>query len=138
MQGILALVAYKVTTKSLTLSMEHISVPVRTFEAIALQDSTFTAFFKQVGNFLSIKGWGHKIRILWIIISTLFIVAFPSLASAMTGYAPLTKPFVQGKDGLQFPLTSYRQVIYVVHDADRLGLQSPLILTSVPKNSSGK
>lgn len=116
------------------MSMEHHSVPLGTFEAIALQDSTFFALYKQIRNFFSIKGWRHQLRVLWIILSTLFIVAFPTLVGAMTGYAPVTDPFVEGKDGQLVPLTSYRQVRYIVHDADRVGLNKPLLLANVPED----
>lgn len=132
-QGLLALIAYKVTTKSLTMSMECHAVPVSTFEAITLQDSTLVAAYKQIRNFLSIKGWQHNLRLLWIILSTLFIVSFPILAGAMTGYAPVTNPFLQGKDGELNPLASYEQALYIVHDADRVGLESPFILSVIPE-----
>lgn len=131
-QALLALIAYKVSTKSLTMSMEHHSIPIGTFEAITLQDSTVKALSKQIGNFLTIKDWRHQLRLSWIILSTLFVVAFPTLAGAMTGYAPVTDPFVQGPDGQLVPFASYLQVFYIVHDADRLGIASPLVLTNVP------
>jgi hypothetical protein len=128
----LAIIAYKVTTKSLSMAMEHHSVPIGTYEAISLQGSTFVALCKQIRNFLSIRSWQHKLRILWIILSTLFIVCFPTLVGAMTGYAPLTDPFVQGDAGELIPFTSYLDVRYIVHDAERVGLESPLILSNVP------
>lgn len=137
-QVLLALIAYKVTTKSLTMSMEHQTIPIGTFEAVALQDATGIAFYKQISNFLAIKNWRHQLRIFWIILSTLFIVAFPTLASAMTGYAPVTNPFLKGQDGQLIPFTSYRQVRYIIHDADRVGLASPLILSNVPPDDVGK
>ena len=112
------------------MSMERHAVPVGTFEAITLQDSTFVAIYKQIRNFLSIKGWQHKLRLSWIILSTLLIVIFPILAGAMTGYAPKTDAFVRGDNSVLNPLASYLSVMYIVRDADRLGLQSPLILTN--------
>ncbi len=135
LQGLLALIAYKVTTKSLTMSMEHQAIPMKTFEAITLQDSTLLAFYKQSRNFFSITSWRHQLRILWIILSTLFIVAFPTLVSAMTGYAPVTDAFLKGEDGQLVPMMHYRSVIYIVHDADRVDLKSPLILTNVPPHN---
>lgn len=120
------------------MSLEKHSVPLGTFEAIALQDSTLIAFYKQVCNFLSIKGWQHQLRMSWIILSTLFIVAFPTLVSAMTGYAPVTDPFLQGGDGQLIPFASYLSVMYIVHDADRIGLNSPLILSNVHADNDCK
>lgn len=136
-QAVLALIAYKVTTKSLMMSMEQVSVPIETFEAVTLQDSSFVAFYKQLHSFLAVRGWRHQLRIAWIILSTLFIVAFPTLASAMTGYAPLTDAFLRAQDELLIPFTSYRQIHYIVHDADRIGLDKPLVLTNVPGDSIG-
>lgn len=118
------------------MSMEHQAIPIRTFEAITLQDSTLLAFYKQLRNFFSIRSWRHQLRILWIILSTLFVVAFPTLVSAMTGYAPVTEAFLKDRDGQLVPLMSYRSVIYIVHDADRVDLKSPLILTNIPEDPS--
>jgi hypothetical protein len=118
--------------------MEEQSIPLRTFEAVALQDSTFVAFYKQTSTFLSMRNWRHKLRIFWIILSTVFIVAFPTLASAMTGYAPLTDPFVRGQGGQLVPLSSYLDVIYIIHDAERLGLASSLVLTNIPSDNASK
>ena len=120
------------------MSMEQVSVPIGTFEAITLQDSTFTAIYKQLRDILSIRSWRNQLRILWVILSTLFIVAFPSLASAMTGYAPVTSAFVQAPDGQLVPFTSCLPIRYIVHDADRLGLDKPLILTDVVEDSTCK
>ena len=118
------------------MSMEHQAIPIRTFEAITLQDSTLLAFYKQLRNFFSIRSWRHRLRILWVILSTLFIVAFPTLVNAMTGYAPVTDAFVRGGDGQLVPLMNYRNVIYIIHDADRVDLKSPLILTDIPEDTS--
>jgi hypothetical protein len=137
-QGLLALVAYRVTTMSLTMAMERHAVPVGTFEAITLQDSTFVALYKQIRNFLSIKGWKQRLQLFWIILSTLFIVIFPILAGAMTGYAPVTTPFVQGDRGELNPLESYVSAVYMVHDADRIGLPSPLVLSIIPAMEPGE
>ena len=134
----MALIAYEVTTKSLTMSMEQHTIPIAAFEAVALQDSTLLAFYKQVSSFLSIRNWRHQLRILWIILSTLFIVAFPTLVGAMTGYAPVTDPFLKGQDGQLIPFTSYRQVRYIVWDADRVGLPSPLVLGNIIDGSVRK
>jgi hypothetical protein len=134
LQVLLACIAYKVTTKSLNMSMGHHAVPVGTFEAITLQDSTFVALCKQICNFLSIRSWQDKLRLLWIIFSTLFIVIFPTLVGAMTGYAPATNPFVEGNDGELIPLASFLEVKYIVHDAERIGLESSLILSNIPIN----
>jgi hypothetical protein len=124
--------------KSLTMSLERTSVPVRTFEAVALQDPSINTLFKQIGDFLSIKGGAHRLRILWMILSTIFVVAFSTLAGAMTGYAPVTDPFLHGQDGQLVPFDSYLNVIYIVHDADRVGLENPLILTNIPGSANGR
>ncbi len=118
------------------MSMEHQAIPIGTFEAITLQDSIFLAFHKQLRNFSFRRSWRHQLRISLIVLSTLFIVAFPTLVSAMTGYAPVTETYVTGADGQLILLTSYRSVRYIVHDADRVELKSPLVLADISEDTA--
>jgi hypothetical protein len=74
----------------------------------------------------------------WVILSTLFIVAFPTLAGSMTGYAPVTDGFLQDQDGKLIPYIQSRPIRYIVHDSDRLGLDKPLILSDIPEESNCK
>jgi hypothetical protein len=57
---------------------------------------------------------------------------------SMTGYAPVTNPFLLDPDGQLIPFASYRPVRYIVHDAERLGLKSPLVLSDVPGENGCK
>ncbi|KAK4209700.1 hypothetical protein QBC37DRAFT_240442, partial [Rhypophila decipiens] len=69
-----------------------------------------------------------KITAVFIIISMLFIVAFPTLASAMTGYRPNAKAFVEDDTGTLIPFEAFSLSAYVVHDGSRIGLKDGQVI----------
>jgi hypothetical protein len=50
----------------------------------------------------------------------LFALAFPIMASAMTGYRAETLPFIKDKDGNLISAEQFTTVAYVIHDGARI------------------
>lgn len=75
--------------------------------------------------------------VVFIMLSILFVVAFPTLISAMTGYRFNTEPFIADTQNALIPFARFALVAYVIHDGDRVGLGPdypvPFIPPSLPK-----
>ncbi|KAM7215732.1 hypothetical protein V8F06_008842 [Rhypophila decipiens] len=69
-----------------------------------------------------------KLTAIFIILSMLFIIAFPTLASAMTGYRPNAKAFVVDNTGVLIPFESLSLAAYVIHDGSRIGFKDGQVI----------
>ncbi|KAH6626304.1 hypothetical protein B0J18DRAFT_137439 [Chaetomium sp. MPI-SDFR-AT-0129] len=66
----------------------------------------------------------HKTAAIFALLSLIFVLVFPTLAGAMTGYVMKTDPYVKdapGEDGNYIRFDEFDFVAYVVHDAWRIG-----------------
>lgn len=51
----------------------------------------------------------------------MFTIAFPTLASAMTGYTGIVKAYVpEFPGGNQITFNSFAPVLYIIHDGERI------------------
>lgn len=55
-----------------------------------------------------------------MVTTLIFILFFPTFASAMTGYSSIVSDFVADVDGNYVPLDKFRQAAYVIHDGWRI------------------
>lgn len=58
----------------------------------------------------------------FIILTMLYVLAWPTFASAMTSYTPSTQPLVYARDGSYIPMGDFQPVVYTIHDGWRIGL----------------
>jgi hypothetical protein len=136
-QAVLALVSYKVHTMALLRLMERNPVSYGTFEAITLQDSSLSAIFQTSRDLFLNQGPRAKATVLWMTISAAFAIAFPTMASAMTGYSSTVEAVVT-VNGTFIPFSDFQMVRYVIHDGDRVpGLSKDYLVTS-SRDSTGK
>jgi hypothetical protein len=67
--------------------MEQRPVSYGTFEAITFRNSTFASLWLMTRDYATNGGVRAKAAITWMIMASLYVLAFPTLMSAMTGYA---------------------------------------------------
>jgi hypothetical protein len=123
-QAVFTFCAYHAFTKALVRSMETSSVSYGIFKTITLSDVSLSGLFILCRDFASNARLREKLAILWIITSASFILIFPTLASAMTGYSANSKAFIQS-EGQLIPFSAFRLIRYVIHDGSRVGLYDP-------------
>jgi hypothetical protein len=59
----------------------------------------------------------------WIVLSTVFVVSFPTLASAMTGYSGNSKAYIQDANDNLVPWgTNMVNVNFIIYDGWRVNL----------------
>jgi hypothetical protein len=66
-----------------------------------------------------------------MLLSTFYVISFPTLMAAMTGYIATYKPYVEDSDQNLLEWSQVKQVAYIINDAHRLnGFDGPLIATT--------
>jgi hypothetical protein len=68
-------------------------------------------------DFFLNQGRRAKATVLWMTVSAAFAVAFPTMASAMTGYSSTVEAVVT-VDGTFIPFLDFQMVRYVIHGGD--------------------
>lgn len=119
-QVLLTYVAYRVFTKSLGRAMEGSQVSYHTFAAFAFEPGTVTGVFMLARDFASNRSLRSKMIVSWALVSTLYIVAFPTLSSAMTGYTSVMEAYLEDKSQNLVRWELFREVVYSIEDADRI------------------
>lgn len=120
-QGILVAICFLVYGKALVRSMESTSVTFGTYEAITLQSGSITGSLKLARDLFKNPTLRAKFLIFWIILSALFVLLFPTMASAMSGYAANIDAYILTDTGDMAPYSKFNILRYVIHDAERLG-----------------
>ena len=93
---------YRAFTKCLTRMMERSPVSFKTFESITLQDSSVWALANLIKDYSTNSGVRAKLSVSWMILALSYVLGFPTLMSAMTGYSGRSWHF-QGPNGLPSP-----------------------------------
>jgi hypothetical protein len=130
-QVLLALVSYRIFSKYITAQMEITPISYGTFKTIFLDEGP--SFWSTIGlmrEFIWYRALDSKVAMTWMILSSSFVVLFPTLASAMTGYSGNSVPFVpdpQTENLLKW--AEFNQLDYIVHDGNRIGLGDDYIVT---------
>lgn len=146
---------YRAFTKCLTRMMERSPASFKTFESITLQNSSVWALGNLIKDYSTNSGVRAKLSVSWMILALSYVLGFPTLMSAMTGYSgtswllpspqwppqpkatnygsvPATsQPYIQTPDGSQVHWSSFRLVNYIIHDGWRVGLTGDYIVKAV-------
>jgi hypothetical protein len=59
---------------------------------------------------------------IFMLISITFVTSWPTIAGSMTGYVPVTQPFIADKNENLFRFSELKLLYYVIHDGQRVGL----------------
>lgn len=63
-----------------------------------------------------------KLVMVFIIFNLMFVVAFPTIAGAMTGYSTNAKAYIPDPTGNLIAYSDFVPVIFMIHDAERINL----------------
>jgi hypothetical protein len=83
------------------------------------QDNSALATWKLVSGFFKV-GLASKMAMCFMIWTALFILAFPTLVSSMTGYKPYNKAYVNSATGNLVQFSEVPPVAYLIKDGDRV------------------
>ena len=86
LQVLLAWLSYRVFTDALLRTTEVAYVPYDLFTSLALYSTKTDALWQLSKGLYGMPGWRVKAIIGWLLFSTAYLAAFPSLIDAMSGY----------------------------------------------------
>jgi hypothetical protein len=123
-QSIMAYYSWKAFSAYVRVSMDSIPVTFDTFFAIYLEEAaSLKSTAKLIRDFATRQGLRSRLAMAYIVTTMLFLLAWPTLASAMTGYTAAEGAYVFDNDGNLLSIAGFHQVLYVIHDGWRIGLK---------------
>ncbi|KAK1673443.1 hypothetical protein BDP55DRAFT_695443 [Colletotrichum godetiae] len=129
-QALLTWITWRVFVDYTTTSIQTKPVTYDFFRTIFLQDQpNFWSTWHMVRDFARSRGLRSKVMMIIMVLVTIFILCFPTLGSAMTGYVANNDAYVQGSDGMLIPFGGFEVVGYVIHDGWRIGMEGNTTLT---------
>ncbi|KAI4906904.1 hypothetical protein J4E90_010107 [Alternaria incomplexa] len=134
-QLLLAWVNYRVFNEWLVYHMEMHHTSYKLYAAVAFETTTMATLGVLGKEFLAYGACTWKRLFRWLaifsmLLSTLYVIAFPTLMAAMTGYITTYQPYIEDFDGNLMEWSKAKDVAYIIEDADRVGLEAPLIVTA--------
>jgi hypothetical protein len=138
-QILLAWVNYRVFNEWLVYHMEMHLTSYKLYAAVAFETTTMATLGVLGKEFLAFgkRTWSRFFRwlaILSMLLSTFYVLSFPTLMAAMTGYITTYELYVKNYEHNLIEWSKIRRVIYVINDAERVGYNSPLIVTENDSN----
>ncbi|KAI1505009.1 hypothetical protein F5X99DRAFT_333900 [Biscogniauxia marginata] len=122
-QAVMAMIAWRVFADYVTTSMEVSPITYATFFIIFLHDSpSILSTVRLVRDFIFSRSLKSKVAMLFMISSMIFILGWPTFASAMTGYTSISKAYVLDISDSYIPFSEFQALSYVIHDGWRVNL----------------
>lgn len=140
LQMALAWVNWTVFNEWVVYHAERWRTGYKMYTAVALQTTSWTMMGVAAKEFLCFgeRTWARFFRWLamfCIFISTLYVLAFPTLMAAMTGYITTYEPYLEDYDRNLIEWSKVEEVVAIVRDAERLGLgfEKPLVVVETDR-----
>lgn len=116
--------------------METAPVTYRTFwTSFMRSDASLLSVIRLIRDFASRRGLRSKVAMAFMIITMVFVMVFPTLAGAMTGYTANNEAVIKFGNGTQTPFGKFRQLVAIIHDGDRVNLTSEyMVFKGSPQN----
>lgn len=110
--------------------MEVAPITLRTYRTIFLpKGSLLVDTLRMIRDFSFRHGLQSKIAMCFMIFTMVFTLAFPTFASAMTGYSGNVGAFVNATDNNYVPFEAFEYAYFVIHDGWRIGKEGDYLVT---------
>jgi len=97
--------------------MEVLPISYGTYRTMFIREGlSFTALVNLIYEFWSYRPLSSVLAMVWIVLCASFIIAFPTLESAMTGYSSNGQAFILDNSGNYLKFTDLYLIDYVIHD----------------------
>jgi hypothetical protein len=111
--------------------MEVAPVTYSSFRAVFLESGpSITSIARLFRDFAFRKGFQSKIAAAFMLTTMIFALAFPTFASAMTGYTGAVEAFVRDQQNPNYiRFNEFRPVRYIIYDGDRINRTKNFLVT---------
>ncbi|KAI1460424.1 hypothetical protein F4805DRAFT_392504 [Annulohypoxylon moriforme] len=138
-QAYMAFMSWRVFTIYVTTSMEFAPVTYTVFFTVFLQsEPTFYSTLNIARAFVSHRGLRSKIAMSFMIWSMLFLMAWPTIAGAMTGYTTVREALILDYKGHYIPFREFQPIAYIIHDGWRVNLTGNYIVSLYGSGAAAK
>ncbi|TDZ40013.1 hypothetical protein C8035_v004853 [Colletotrichum spinosum] len=122
-QALLAWISWSVFSDYVTTSIEVSPVSYETFWAMFLQDSpTAWSTWYLVRDFSRSHGLRSRAVMVFMVAVAVFVLLFPTLGGAMSGYQANNAAYVNTDQGQMIKFSELKMLAYVIHDGWRVNL----------------
>ncbi|CAI6336751.1 unnamed protein product [Periconia digitata] len=129
-QFALAFVSWRVFANYLTTCMEVQPINYQLFRSVFLEnDASLASTYLIIKNFFSRGRLRSVTAMIFIASVLLYIAAFPTIISAMSGYDSEVASYVMDSNQNLVPFSDYSRLAMIVHDAGRIGLEDDYVVT---------
>lgn len=130
-QTLLTYISWRTFSKYLYSILATDPITYQTFWTIFMQDGpSLRSVFRTVRDFIWLRGLRSKSIMFFMIFTMMFVLAFPTLASAMTGYSANNQAWVKTDDVKQVLFSHFERARYVINDGNRVGLSAKFAIVS--------
>ncbi|KAI0182319.1 hypothetical protein EV127DRAFT_355165 [Xylaria flabelliformis] len=124
-QGILAFFSWRTFADYATVSMETKPMTYNAFTTLFMESGpSLTSIYQLLRDFVVYRRLRSKASTAWVILSMLFVLVWPTLVAAMSGYTPKSGPYVKDVSESFVPYNEFRLLSYIIHDGERINLTS--------------
>jgi hypothetical protein len=113
--------SYRVFSSALLRVIELNPISYKLYMALAFRPGEASALLPLSKSIWRTPGWRVKAILSWLLLETLYIGIFPTIASAMTSYVPISKVFIDAADGQSIDYSTLMPSL-VLEDASSIGL----------------
>ncbi|KAL2284946.1 hypothetical protein FJTKL_08497 [Diaporthe vaccinii] len=97
------------------------NISYHTYWTIFMQDSiSILGVVGVIRDFLARRRLRSIAAMVFMTVTMLFVLAWPTVASAMTGYDSNNVAFIKIRDGSLIPFSSFSPLLYIIHDGSRV------------------
>jgi hypothetical protein len=121
-----------------TASMESVPATYKSFSSLFLEKSpSIVSVSRFTWSFITSQEAQPRVATTIIIFNMLFVLAWPTLTSVMTGYTPVVDAFILDTENNFVRFAEFQLLAYIIHDASRIGQidELPIPLVTAADNS---
>jgi hypothetical protein len=122
-QFLLAFISWRVFAKYLTVCMDIQPINYRLFRTVFLEnEASLPSTFNTIRGFVWQRKLRSKTAMIFMATTMIFIIAFPTLTSAMSGYDANVASYVPEdvNNPTYLPFKDFSRALYVIHDGWRI------------------
>lgn len=125
----LGFMVYKTFTKSLIRIMERATVTYDTFWSINIEPTSVQSIYRISRDVVKTASFRFRSAVVLMACSSAYLIAFPIVVGAMTGYSTNIAAFAPDHNNALIPFTDFVPVVYVIHDGSRLNLSDRYLVS---------
>ncbi|KAJ8106925.1 hypothetical protein OPT61_g9216 [Boeremia exigua] len=120
-QLVLAIISWREFARYLTICMESEPVTYQVFRTIFVEnDASVLSTYRTIKSFIWQRRLRSNVAMIFMTATMIFILAFPTLVSALSGYDSNVASRIQDLDDNLVPFNDFSRLFYAIHDAHRL------------------